>query len=82
MDGPTAEPRVLVIATCQHQIDVEVLRLFSKSVSESVRQSLNFRGTLDEGLIIDVKPVVSLKSHKALCNELATCDSFVHRQRT
>ena len=70
MDGPTAEPRVLVIATCQHQIDVEVLRLFSKSVSESVRQSLNFRGTLDEGLIIDVKPVVSLKSHKALCNEL------------
>ena len=65
-----AEPKVLVLATCQHRMDVEVLRLFSKSVSESVRQSLNFRETLDEGFIIDVKSVVSLKSHKALCDEL------------
>ena len=70
VDAHGLEQKVLVLATCQHQIDIDALRSFSKSTSESVKQSLKLRETLNVGFVVDIKPPISLKSYKALCNEL------------
>ena len=61
---------MVVFAACQHQVDIRVLPLFSKSASECVRQSLSLRPALSQSFIFNFKPTILHKCHKAMCNEL------------